>query len=961
MRNIFFTLFLFGLISNGFSQGIKTNPLDVREYQLDNGLKVYLNENHTLPIVMGAVAVKGGSKRDPKEATGIAHYLEHMMFKGTDLLGTTDFQAEKVWLDSISMKYDELAKTNNESERQSIQKKINEYSLKAGEYAIPNEFDRVVARMGGTYVNAFTNEDNIVYFNMFPPNQIEKWMMLYSHRFINPVFRLFQSELETVYEEKNMSMDNYFNIMFETFMKNFYKVSPYGQQTVLGSVEHLKNPSLNKMYEYFRTYYVANNMALMISGDFKTEEVIPLIKKYFGVWRSGEIPPAPDYKEKPFNGREFVKVKITPIPVGIMGYRGVPEGHTDQPVIDVISELLFNNSNTGFFNKLYTDNKILMAMMMQQKNVDDGGLIIIFLPKLIKQSLKNAENIVLQEIEKLKKGEFDDTLLNAVKLNLVKYHKTRIEDLRWRPFYFLSCFNTGKPWFEEMMYPYQIEQVTKEQVMLTANKYFGENRLVLYSSMGTPKKQKLQKPPYDLVIPKNVEESSEFASRLNEVFTPEIEPRFIDFKHDVDEIEIREGIRFYHSHNPINDVFDLYIKFEAGTFHFPELDFAARYLSLLGTQSRSFDEFNKTMQALGSTVSFTANRSYFTIHVEGIDKNLEPTLKLLNELLVSPEPNPAHLSKFSQEESANRKTEYKSPDEIGSALKEYALYREKSEYLNRLTIKEIKKLNSDSLLEIIRKAMKYEVEILYCGTHTPEEIKELIVNNISLPEQPVDGGSPIIYKRQEHQKNTIYLLDDKNLIQSQIYIIKEGAPNDDEQRAIAQAFNEYFGGGMNALVFQEIREFRSLAYTARANYYTSFYKDRPGYLDGYLSTQSDKTIEAIEAMVNLMTKMPEKPDRMETIRASLIQGINANYPSFRNIASVVANLRRQGYDDDPNRNYIDIWKKLTFNQIVGFFNENLAEKPLVIVIAGDAKRFDRNKLSQYGEIIELTKKNIFSK
>jgi len=961
MRNIYLLLTLTIIAFPAISQNTKTNPLDVKEYQLSNGLKVYLNEDHTAPVVMGAVAVKGGSKRDPKEATGIAHYLEHMLFKGTDQLGTTDYQTEKVWLDSITLKYEELAKTKDEKERMNIQKKINEYSLKAGEYAIPNEFDRVVAQMGGTFVNAFTSEDNIVYFNMFPPNQIEKWMMLYSHRFTHPVFRLFQSELETVYEEKNMSMDNFFNVMLETFLKNFYKVSPYGQQTVLGSTDHLKNPSLQKMYEYFQTYYVANNMALMLSGDFNTQQVMPLIEKYFGEWKNAEVPKMPEYREEPFKGREFVKVKISPVPLGIIGYRGVGDGHPDQPVLDIITELLYNNSNTGFFNRLYTDNKIMMAMLMQQKHVDDGGIFVIFVPKIFKQSLKSAEKLVLAEIERLKNGDFDDTLLEAVKLNLVKYHKTQMENMRFRPFYILSCFNTGRPWIEEMMYPHQIEQVTKEQVIEMARKYFSDNRLVMYSTMGTPKKQKLPKPPYEPVIPKNAEAKSEFAMKLEEINVSPVEPRFIDFKHDVEEMELRQGVTLYHADNPINDVFNLEIRFEAGTHLFPALKYAAQYLSLLGTAQKSYEEFSKSLQALGSTVNFSASRSYFTIDIEGLDKNLEPTLRLINELLTQPKAEPAHLSKFPQEETANRKTELKTPDVIGEALEEYALYREKSDYLNRLTIKEIKSLNSDSLLSLIRKAMNYEAEIQYCGTLPAQEVKDLIANNLSFADQLIDGHSPIIYPRQEHKQNTIYFLDDKNMIQSQIYIIMEGNLNNDRERAIAQAFNEYFGGGMNALVFQEIREFRSLAYTARANYYTSFYRDHQGYLEGYLSTQSDKTIEAIKAMTDLMTNMPEKPERMETIRASLIQGINSSFPSFRSMASTVANLRRQGYDDDPNKNYKEIWNNMTFEDIIGFFKENFNEKPIVIVIAGDGKRIDKEILASFGTIIEVSKEDIFSK
>ena len=218
--------------------------------------------------------------------------------------------------------------------------------------------------MGGTGINAFTSNEIIAYHNSFPGNQIDKWMEVYSHRFVNPVFRMFQSELETVYEEKNMYADDSFGTMFEFFMKNFYKKHPSGQQSVIGSVEHLKNPSLTKMTEYYNTYYVANNMALILSGDFDIKTVEPMIEEKFGNWRTGEIPAFPEIKENPFNGREQIKVRMTPIKAAILGFRTFPKGHEDEVIFDVMSEVASNSAGTGLFDKLRDDNKIMLAALM---------------------------------------------------------------------------------------------------------------------------------------------------------------------------------------------------------------------------------------------------------------------------------------------------------------------------------------------------------------------------------------------------------------------------------------------------------------------------------------------------------------------------------------------------------------------------------------------------------------------
>ena len=273
--------YIFGLVTLFFSF-LFSNNLQVEQYKLENGMTVMLNEDKEASGVYGVVIVKGGGKQDPSDATGIAHYLEHMLFKGTTELGTVDFKKEKVYLDSIALLYDNLGLTKSEDKRLEIQKKINDLNLKASEYAIPNEFDRILEGMGGTGINAFTSNDVIAYFNQFPPHQIKKWLEVNSHRFINPVFRLFQSELEVVYEEKNRAMDNPFRKLIEEYFEHFWKKHPYGQQTVLGTVDHLKNPSLTKMREYYDKYYVANNMYLLLAGNFQSKNIKLHIESTFG-------------------------------------------------------------------------------------------------------------------------------------------------------------------------------------------------------------------------------------------------------------------------------------------------------------------------------------------------------------------------------------------------------------------------------------------------------------------------------------------------------------------------------------------------------------------------------------------------------------------------------------------------------------------------------------------------------
>ena len=279
----FSLLILLSIVGISFSQ-IKlkeyaNDKLGLKEATLSNGMKVFLIENHNKPEIFGSFVVNVGSKNDPQDNTGMAHYLEHMLFKGTQTMGTLDYEKEKVHLDKINDLYNQLGLESDDEKRLEIQKKINEESKLAGEYALPNEFDRIIAEMGGTELNAFTSNDMTVYLNKFPPNQIEKWLDVYVHRFQKPVFRLFQSELETVYEEKNRSMNEPIQYLIERYTAKMFAGHPYGEQTTLGKTVHLKNPSLKAMYDYYHKYYVANNMALVLVGDFKSEDIIELINQ----------------------------------------------------------------------------------------------------------------------------------------------------------------------------------------------------------------------------------------------------------------------------------------------------------------------------------------------------------------------------------------------------------------------------------------------------------------------------------------------------------------------------------------------------------------------------------------------------------------------------------------------------------------------------------------------------------
>ncbi len=958
MKNTYLSFILLITCSVTFAQ--MAPQLKVKKFTLENGLTVYLNEDHSKPEVFGAVVVKAGSKNDPKEFTGTAHYFEHMMFKGTDKIGTLNWPAEKVYLDSMSVLYDSLSVTKNEVARNAILMHINKISIAASEFAVPNETDIILQNIGGTGLNAYTSLEQTVFFNSFPSNQLEKWMTIYAERFRNPVFRLFQSELETVYEEKNMYSDNAFSNLFEQFSKSLYKNHPYGQQTTIGTTESLKNPRISKMMEFYKTNYVANNMALILSGDIYSEAITPLIKKYFGNWKSGIVPQYPVYEEKPFNGRELVVKKLTPVKVGILAYRTVPNKHKDELILDICAEILNNEGQTGLFDKLVSDNKLLAANAEAMKGNDLGSMLIIIVPKIIGQSLEKAEKLVVEQIGNLKKGNFSDTLLDAIKLNYRKGVDQRFESSQGRSMMLISAFSEGREWEDYLNESAEVDKITKEDIIRVANQYFTENYLAFFSKMGFPKKDKITKPNWAPVIPKNTEKKSEFAQQLNNIPDTKIEPRYIDFNKDLTISSIKPGIDFYYTPNPINTIFSLTIKYKIGSYSNPAYQQMSSYLNYIGTRDKSIQEFRKALQNIGATFKVWSSANYIQISIDGFDSKLEPTLKLIAEFMTLAKADNKQLDKLVDEAKMEYKTTKADAESMGNVLYSYSTFKEKSPYLNHLSIKETKKLKGEQLIALFKEVMQYECEIHYVGKLSIDEVKTTIGNTLPFAITP----KPAIYTEYpvaEIDQPLIYIYNDPKALQSKIMFWCNGEIPTEEEKAKLNGFNEYFGSGMSSLVFQEIREFRSLSYSAYAYYANRFLKSNKGYLFAGMGTQSDKTIEGVQAMTDLIKNMPQKPDRMESIKKGLIQAIHTQNPNFRYLSETVSSWKFQGYNSDPRKYRMSIYDNLQFKDIVTMYEKFIKGKPIVITITGNMKKVDLNELAKFGKIIKMKEKQILKK
>lgn len=928
----------------------RNDPLAVKYYTLDNGLQVYLTENHDSPKVFGAVVVKAGGKTDPAHATGMAHYLEHMLFKGTTRMGTIDYEKEKLHLDSVNVLYDELGKTKDDNKRKEIQKKINQVTLRAATYAIPNELDQMLSEIGGEDVNAFTDLEMTVYHNTFPGSQIEKWIDVYAHRFQNPVFRLFQSELETVYEEKNIGMDDPMDRLFEKFMENFYKVHPYGQQTIIGTTEHLKNPSLNTMYEYFNKYYVPNNMALVISGDFNADEIFPLINEKFGKWNKGDFEKFPVYKEEEFKGKEKVRVRYTPIKVGALGYRTPANSNIDYLKVNIISQMLSNGSS-GFIDELADQGKVITAGFYYDALNDYGHAVLYFIPKIFGQSLKKTEKLMQAQIQKIKNGDFDESFLQATKNNLLIEWERMKEYNEDRAIEIASAFASNKEWGQYLIEMNLLRSVTKEEIMEAAKKYFGENCLSMYSKMGFPKKDKLQKPEFSPVQSKK-DMHSEYYYEWKNIPTKKRETKFVDFEKDLSTTEIVKGVTLYNSNNPFNSVFTTRIKFGNGKYYDKNLKVVPYYLNIADSYI-SNAEFKRELFALGATINFSVNDYQIIMSIEGLEENLGATLKLLNRFLKEIKIDNSKIKKIAGDMQTEDKVNKRNPAYKSNILNAFANFGKESFYLTELSTSEIGKLKAADVVTSLNNVLNYEVKINYAGQLTANEIAFAFKSNFEFKADLKKAQERVFRTRHLPTENTIYILNDKKARQSRVNFFIDGKEFKLDELPVINTFNKYFGGDMSSLVFQEIRELRSLAYSTYGGYYPAYLPGNKNHFSAYVGCQADKTNDAIEAMYDLIHLMPEKRERIDIIKSSLVEETKASRPGFRFMSETIESWKERGFTKDANEILFEKYPEITFDDLANYYKKEIQGKPTTITIVGDMSKINKKSLEKYGKIIEV--------
>ncbi len=958
-----------GLFANDYGKGLEV-------YKLDNGLTVYLWPDASQSDVTGRVIAKVGSVDEPLDYTGLAHYLEHLLFKGNDKIGTLDWAKEKPLYDEIIALYDELAVTEDEDKRGELIVKINEKSMEAAKFGNTSDFSNLTESYGGVGLNAFTSYDLTCYFNSFPSGALEKWLELNSERLINPVLRSFQAELENVFEEYNMYQD-YMGTHQRAFLsEHIYAGTPY-ERDIIGSPEHLKNPKLSEVIKFFNTWYVPNNMALVLVGNFDAATAKPLIAEKFGRLKYSELPERMAYTDTKFEENEKFKAKIGYSPTVMWVYKGIEKGHKDELALQFALSLLNNGRSTGLLDKLMLDGTISAAYAMIDSRRYAGRVMVQAVPYRDMQtgdweSNRVTERIVMDEVQKLIDGNIPEWLFQSVKDEMLQSYKVVFETMSSKMDMITISYVYEQPTTSFLEENKAIEAITIDDVKRVAAKYFVGNRYTMEFEEGDPKKNKLAKPnikPLD--PPKGVETA--YAKEFVKIPTTKSVETFNDFA-DVKNVQLYDKVNLAYSNNTKNDVFSLTLRYGVGGEKLEKLPYAAALMNSAGMMpDLSAQDLRRKYSELGACYSFAADDSYFYISIYGDEKNLAEIVRLMSAQILMPNLDNKQIKAMISGAYWGRMSEKRIPSVVSSALLEWVLYGEKSKFIDRLDKDDLYKysvaqdgtftesflINKENLTETLNEAKGYNVDMFYCGQKPVEEVAEILKAG-PIGENLTQGEGPVLREHRTIEEPELFFLADSKAQQAKVYFFLNGNEYKIEDDVLYDAFNQYFSGGFSGLVMNEIREKRSMAYTAQAGLSTPSLAGKKAHMLGFVGTQNDKVADAIDVFMDLLTNMPDHPERMANIKSYLTETALMAKPGMRSKAEVFEYWQRLGYGDDPARVNMEKIKNLTYDDIKKFYEANIKGKNITIVIVGSKKEINRKQIEKkYGKMKTVSKNKLF--
>lgn len=926
------------------------DPLQARIRRLPNGLTVYLSRNPEVPRITAWIAVRVGSKNDPSTNTGLAHYLEHMLFKGTSKLGTLDYQKERPHLEKILELYEKRFNSKDEAERAEIYKKIDAENIAAAQVAVPNEFDKIYHRMGFRGLNAFTSDEETVYTVDMPANRLETWARVEAQRFADPVFRLFQSELEAVYEEKNRSLDNAERLISEAHNRALYKEHPYGTQPTLGTIEHLKNPSLKRVWDFYQQNYVPGNMAIALSGDFDPDAAFALIERHFGAWPKAGPPRQPSFPLPKPKGAEKVEVRYEAEEKVQISWLTAPHLHEDADALAVL-DMLADNSAAGLINLRLNQAQRVKAAGSFPSFYNDAGDWTVWAVTKRGQTPEQAEALLLETVEALKNGEFSEEDIKAVITSFEISEKQRLESNEGRAGMMATSFVRYEPWPRAAARLERLRKVTKADVLRVAKAYLGADRVVSYRRAGKPELPTITKPKFTDVAIDDARQSAWAAELFASTVTP-ITPRWLEDGRDYRIVETNRG-RLFAGKNPMNDLFTLTLNWDRGSRDVKELCEAFALLELSGAGELSAEELKKKLFAMGTTVGYSCSERESSASISGLESRLWDSLELLHERFARPKVDAETLKKLVDVTIGAHQDTKKNPDSVHDALGQFARRGKESAVLLELSDAELQKLDLAKLKALISDIPNHRARLGYVGMKTAEEVAGRFSDKRKY--KPVPAPRPIAFQKPKEDR---VLFTHRDMVQARVGVFAADEAVDPARAVDYNFLHTYLGGGMSSLIFQEIREARALAYSAWGGYAPGSNKKDENQIYGGLGCQADKTVEAAKLLRSLLQKPPLTEGRFHEAARSIEENYRANPVRFRNVPNALMAWEDQGIQGDPRPARFERSLRYSLGDLKAFASR-FEGRPMTTYVLGHRDRVGLDGLKALGKFEEKLLEDVF--
>ena len=933
--------------------------MQTRIYTLKNGLKVYLSVNTEEPRIQTYIAVRTGSKNDPAETTGLAHYLEHLMFKGTDKFGVSDPAKEKPLLDEIEQRYEKYRQLTDADARRQAYHEIDSVSQVAAQYFIPNEYDKLMSAIGAEGTNAYTSFDVTCYTEDIPANEVENWAKIQSDRFQNMVIRGFHTELEAVYEEYNIGIAQDQRKLWESMSKMLFPTHPYGTQTTIGTQEHLKNPSITNIKNYFNHWYRPNNVAICMAGDMDPDEVIAIIDRYFGQWQPGADVSQPVFPAlKPITEPKDTAVYGLEAETLWLGYRFDRGNSLQIDTLNIIGDMLSNGTAGLIDLDINQQMKMLGAWAGSESLRDYSAFILGGTPKE-GQTLEEVRQLLLDEIEKLKSGDFSDDLLPSVINNTKLHYYTSLESNRARADMFVDTYINEIPWKQQVGYLDRISGMTKEQIVSFAKRHFRQNYVTVFKRQGEDTTQKKIDKPAITPIPTNRDMVSQFVKDIQNAHVDPIQPRFVDFQRDLTFGKTKKNIPYIYVKNVENGRFTLTFRYEFGEESELKYSYAPEYLEYLGTNKLTNEQVKQQFYKLACNYNINVGERTISVTLSGLSENMPQALALLEDVMQNAKVDADAWEQYIQLVEKGRADAKLNQQSNFSHLVAYGIYGTYNAYRNILTAEQMRQTNPQELLDLLKNLKQYEHTLLYYGPMSEQELAEVVTKQHKTGKKFLAVPEGRHYTQEATPQNEILIApyDAKNIYMRMLH--NEQRPWQPEEAAVKALFNEYYGGGMNTIVFQEMREARGLAYNAYAAYVEPGYKDRSEYFFTHIITQNDKMMDCVRQFHNILDTIPQSEQAFRIAKDALTKRLQSQRTTKFALINAWLYAQRLGIDYDIDERIYQKLPSVTLQDIVEFEQQQIARKPYRYIILGDEKELDMEALGKMGPIRRLTTEEIF--